>query len=449
LLLVILASGAAGVRDGENPPVGVVRRHTHVVDRATGTNRAAAGPATWRSLFATAEYRALWGANLVSLLGDQLARVAVAVLVFERTGSALLTAMAYAVTLLPWVIGGPLLGGLADRYPRRAVMISCNLLSAVLVGLLAAPAMPIVLVCAVLFLAVLAEAPFRAARAALLVDVLPDDRYVLAIGVGSVTSQAAQVAGFAAGGALVALIGPRPALLVDAATFVVSAAVVRWGIRPRRPAVAATSGAGVAGWARRLRGAVRTVFGDPRLRGLTLLAWLATFTVVPEGLAAPYAAMFDGSPTTVGLLMAADPAGAVLGGVLLTRLVGPSRRLRLLVPLAVASCVPLVLCAAQPPLALALALLAACGLASSYQLVANAAFMQSVAAGVRGQAFGLATAGLVAGQGLGIALAGAVADRFDPPYVIAGAGALGLLVIAAVVPSLGARSAVLCPQVAR
>ena len=68
----------------------------------------------------------------------------------------------------------------------------------------------------------------------------------------------------------------------------------------------------------RMKVGAKVVFGDPRLRGLVLLGWLATFWVVPEGLAAPYA---NGDSTAIGLLLAAQPVGSVVGGLVLSRLV--------------------------------------------------------------------------------------------------------------------------------
>ncbi|MEP7025276.1 MAG: hypothetical protein ABJB47_16050 [Actinomycetota bacterium] len=65
---------------------------------------------------------------------DVCGRIAVAVLVFDRTGSGLLTAVAYAAGWLPGIVGSPLLGSVADRLPRRSVMIVCDLVRAVLVG---------------------------------------------------------------------------------------------------------------------------------------------------------------------------------------------------------------------------------------------------------------------------------------------------------------------------
>jgi MFS family permease len=97
-------------------------------------------PATFRSVFASGEFLALFGAQLLSVLGDQLARVAVSVLVYERTSSAGLTAVTYGLTYVPDLVSGPLLSGLADRYPRRAVMVVIDLGRAVLVAAMAVPA---------------------------------------------------------------------------------------------------------------------------------------------------------------------------------------------------------------------------------------------------------------------------------------------------------------------
>ena len=378
-----------------------------------------AEPATYRSLFSERQFTALFIAQAISLTGDQLARVAIATLVFTETGSAFLTALIYAVTYLPWLVGGPLLGGLADRLPRRAVMVTCQLTSAVLVALMAVPGMPLIALASLLFVVILAESPFLSARASLLVDVLPDDRYVLASAMNQLTIQAAQVVGFAAGGALIRLIGPRDALLVNALSFLVSAALVRFGVRVHGVIASVQLG---NSWERMKTGA-KVVFGDRRLRGLVLLGWLATFWVVPEGLAAPYA---QGDSTAIGLLLASQPIGSVVGGVVLSRLVRPATRLEVMGWLAVMSCLPLVFFFTTPPLPLAVGLLVISGIGTTYNLPANAAFMQALPAERRGQAFGLVSAGLVAGQGISIALAGACAELTSPGVVIGVAGVLGV-----------------------
>src|SRR3954447_18219901 len=88
---------------------------------------------TFRDVLANREFRAMYIAQALSVVGDQLARIAVAILVFNRSHSALLTGVTYAITYLPWAFGGPLLAGYADRLPRRSVMIVSDLVRAVLV----------------------------------------------------------------------------------------------------------------------------------------------------------------------------------------------------------------------------------------------------------------------------------------------------------------------------
>ena len=99
--------------------------------RRGATEQAARTP--FREVFAIAEFRALWLAQLLSVIGDQLARVALTVLVYDRTRSALLAAITFVASIVPTFFGGVALAWLADRYPRRAVMIACDMIRAILV----------------------------------------------------------------------------------------------------------------------------------------------------------------------------------------------------------------------------------------------------------------------------------------------------------------------------
>src|SRR3984957_1475067 len=103
----------------------------HAVARGSATEQAARTP--FREVFAVAEFRALWLAQLLSVVGDQLARVALTVLVYDRTRSAFLAAVTFVVSIVPTFFGGVALAWLADRYPRRAVMIACDMIRAILV----------------------------------------------------------------------------------------------------------------------------------------------------------------------------------------------------------------------------------------------------------------------------------------------------------------------------
>ncbi|MFC5138224.1 MFS transporter [Actinomycetospora rhizophila] len=379
------------------------------------------GGARFRDVLADPQFFALWLAQLLSVLGDQVARVALAVLVYTETASAGLTALTYALTFLPDLVAGPLLSGIADRAPRRLTMVVSDLLRAAVLALMAVPGMPFWALCLLVVAGQLIAAPFAAARAAILPHVLTGERYLVASAVSGTTYQSGQVLGFALGGPLVALVGVPVALLGDAVTFVVSAAILQFGVAEQRATGAAESAAG-------LREGARIVVGDRRLRALVALACVSAFVVTIEGLAAPYAATLGGGPVAVGLLLAANPLGAALGIVLLARLVPPARRDRLLGPLAVASCVPLIASALHPPLAAVVTLWVVSGLACAYQVPANAAFVAAVPDAHRGQAFGLAVTALRVTQGLGVLLAGVLAEATGPAVAVAIAGGVGVLV---------------------
>lgn len=407
--------------------------------------RALQRQATYGEVIAIREFRALWYGQGLSLLGDQLAQVALAVLVYDRTRSPLATAAVYALTYLPTIVGGPLLAGLADRFARRGVMMTCDLIRAALVGVMALPGVPFPVLCGLVFLVVLLSAPFSAARAALLPEVLEGDRYVVGSALQNMTNQGIQMLGFAAGGAMIATIGPYRALALDAITFLGSALILVIRVRPR-PA-AARDGARPSMWAMTRAGAL-LVFGDRKLRTLVLFAWLCGFYILPEGLAVPYAAKLSTGtlslPVVTGLLMAAMPTGTAVGAFFFSRFVTPPRRLRMMGWMAMLSCLPLVVTALRPPLAVVLAAWFLSGVGGAYQLAANAAFVQCVPAERRGQAFGLVQSGLMAVQGIGILIGGFAAERLGPEPVVALAGVIGVTA-AAVLAILWSESRVETP----
>lgn len=386
----------------------------------------ALGGARYRDVFAVSEFRALWLAQLLSVAGDQLARVALTVLVFDRTGSALLSALTYAVTIIPVFAGGVLLAGMGDRLPRRAVMIGCDIARGVLVLAMAAPGMPLAALVVLLFVVTSFNGPFNAARAAIYPDILSGDDYVLGTALTMTTFQFAQVTGFVAGGAITGLLGSRTCLLADAVTFGASALLVRFGVRGRPATVPGTRKL-LAPFTDAAAG-IRLVFGEPSLRVPMLFGWLAAFTVIPEGLAAPLAHGLHGGDITVGLILAAMALGISAGSAAFGRLVGQPRRATLMGPLAVGSCLLLVVVGLRPGTPLTLLLLFTSGLCTCFQMQANAAFVSAAPATQRSQAFGLAQAGIYLGQGLAVVVAGAAATRYEPPLVIAVSGALGAAV---------------------
>ncbi|WP_103335779.1 MFS transporter [Amycolatopsis sp. CA-126428] len=376
-----------------------------------------------RSAFAVRGFRLLWLAGLLSVAGDQLARVALSILVFQRTGSAALSAATYALSMLPALVSGALLSWLADRYPRRRVMVACDGIRAGLVAVMAVPAVPLPLMAGLLVLVQLAEAPFSAAQGAVLPELL-GSRYEAGQTVHQVTTQLCLVLGFAAAAFVVTGVGAHAALAVDAATFAASGLLIRAGLGRHPPPAAAGH---EATWWRRIAAGAVAVSRDRTLGTLVWLGWLALFTVVPEGLAVPFAQQAGVGGEWIGVLLAAEPAGAVVGALLLRRVARPVR-VRALGVLAVGTAAPLVAFWGRPTLGTALALLFVSGLCSAYQVTAGATFVQLSPPRVRGRTLGFARTGMIAGQGLGIVAGGVLAQLVGPAAAIAWAGTAGALV---------------------
>ena len=379
--------------------------------------------ATFRDVFAVREFRAVFFAELLSVAGDRLALVAVTLLVYDRTRSPLLAAIAYAAGYLPWVIGGLFLAGLADRRPRRSVMVTCDAIRAVLVAAMALPHVPLAALVALLFAATMFAPPFESARAAITPDILPGERYALGTAALQTTMLGAEVAGAAGGGLAVAFIGVRPSLAVDAATFVLSGLLIGLGLRAR-PA-AASPGAVPESALAQLRGGFGLVFGNPALRTLLLLGWLVAFYTIPQAVAAPYVQRLGGGPIATGVVLASTVFATTIATPLFTRIVRPRRRLALMGPLAVLTCATLVLTALRPGLAVSLVIFSASAAFGIYQIAANTAFVVRVPNERRAQAFGIANMGVIVGQGAAFVAAGAAAGVVSPAVVIAIGGGIG------------------------
>jgi MFS family permease len=372
------------------------------------------------------EFRALWLSRAISLMGDQLARVALSVLVFERTHSAGLTGLVYALTYLPYLVG-PLVAGIADSRPRREVMVAIDVARALALAVMALPGMPLSAMCALLVCVTAVSPVYDAARAATVPDLLSAEVYPTGLALLTATTEGAQVLGFAVGGGLVATFGAKTSLWLDALTFAIAATLLLRGLTQRPAAMAA---AAREPWATQIGSAAKLIFGSPRLRGLLSLAWLNALWLVPEGLAAPYAASLHQGPVAVGMLLAAIPAGCVVGCIAVGRFVRADLRERLMSPLALLAAAPLVACAVRPGLVISLLLWMLCGVGTSYNIPANAAFVQALPNHRRAQAFALVTAGMVTGQGLGALLGGVLAGATSPARAVSVAGLIGCGLVA-------------------
>jgi diguanylate cyclase (GGDEF)-like protein len=362
------------------------------------------------------EFRAIYIAQALSTLGNQLALVSVALLLYSRTHSALLSALTYAVGYAPWVLGGPVLAAYADRRPRRSVMVFCDAIRTLLVVLLLVPSLPTAAILALLFLVAVLEPPFMSARAAMIPDVVGEGpMYAASANLGNLTNQFGVVAGLALGGITVSLTGVHAALAIDAATFALSAGLIQWRVLHRPAAVE-----GKMAWLADLREGSRVVFGDAKLRWLVVTSWLVVFACIATySLAVPYSRAHGHGAMTAGLLAGALPFGGVLGALVVGRVLPLSAAEPLMLPMALLTPVILAVTATDPPPELAGPLWVLAGLMSAMTLTANRVFVANVAREVRGRAFGIAVAGLMGAQGLGAVVAGLLAQHVGPARAVA------------------------------
>ena len=244
-------------------------------------------------------------AQLLSGAGDWAARVALAVLVFEKTGSAGLTGLVVTVSVLPWVGIGQVLATLGDRLPRKRLMIACDLIRAATFLAMAIP-MPIAALFVLAFIAALPTPPFAAARSALLPETVPANQYPDALALATIVMEGTSVLGYLLGGILVAVIGAHGALVVNALSFLASAIALS-GLRIGRTRTSKANRPP-------LRDGARALWGDVMVRRAVLFfAGVNLGAIIPESLAAVYALKHLGAgDTAAGLLAAAVPLGMIV-----------------------------------------------------------------------------------------------------------------------------------------
>jgi hypothetical protein len=373
---------------------------------------------------ASRQFRALFASQLVSISGTSIAAVALTILVYRRTASPLLASLTFALGFLPYLLGGGLLSSVIDRVRPRQLVASCDLTSALLAATMAWPAIPVPILLALLLVIGTLASISSGARVALARSTVPEDAYVPARSLLRIAAQVAQLGGNAGGGALLLVLTPSGALLVNAATFAFSAAAVRFAL-----ADYANAGQPIqAGLLRdSLRGG-RTILAHAELRRLLLVGWLAPmFSVAPEAVAAPYVASHHGSSTLVGWWLIALPVGVIAGDIAGVRLLTPRQQRRLVAPAAAAGFVPYLAFAFDPAIPIALLLLVASGACGLYMLGLDARTRDAAPPELFARTMTLNSAGLMTLQGVGFTLAGAIAQGLGPAIAVAIAGSLGLV----------------------
>jgi MFS family permease len=366
---------------------------------------------------------ALYVAQFFSLGGNAIALVAIPIIALMQTGSPLAAGVAGVFATVPLVIGGAFGGVLVDRFGYRTSSIVADIASAVTVlaipVLWATVGLEFGVLLALVFLGGLLDPPGDTAKTVLLPDLAALARMPLARAAGaqSAVQRTASMVGAGVAGALVALAGPVPALIVDAAGFVVSALLILCFV-PRRAAASDTEGESdqaehtpggfVAG--------IRFLVRSPLLRAIVLLVTL-TNAIDAAGMTVlkpVYATDVLGEPAVLGFMVGCFAAGALTGSALFGALGHRwSGRVMFAICFVLAGFPPYLTMALGAPLPVLLPVLALSGLAAGAlnPMMATAMYGE-VPDGMRARVFGATTAGVAASMPIGALLGGFAVEQF-------------------------------------
>jgi MFS family permease len=384
-------------------------------------------------VLAVREFRGIVISQVASEAGDQIARVALALLVLAHTGSPLYAAATFAVAIIPSFLGGALLGPVADRFSRRSLMLGADLGRAALIMLLAlvaVPGTPLWVLFGLLLVAELFTPLFDSARGATTPEVLGS---VALVATGAALSRALtlanQAVGLVLGGLIVQLSSPRLALAIDGFSFLVSYGVLVVFLKPRPSVLESTPSLPVL--MRDLRRGFTLLMSDRSRRALVLLGWgMALPLVAPEAVALAYVDQQGAADTWGGVLMAAVVIGAAVGAVAVGGR-SPRDQLDLVLPLAMVMSLPLLVTGIEPPLWLLTLLWFASGAAQAFLVPVMAFTTLLTPNDQRGSVIGIASAGFALLTSVGYLVVGWVATITSPAFAVVVMAVIGLVVASA------------------
>ena len=324
-------------------------------------------------------YRRYFAGQLVSLSGNWMQVVAEMWLILELTGSGLAVGVTSALQFLPILLFGAWGGLLADRFPKRSLLIVTQTLMALpalaLWGVTATGVVTPAMVFALVFARGTVNAIDNPTRQSFVTEMVGSERVVNAVSLNSVLIHAARIVGPAGAGGLIATVGVAPCFLINALSFGGMIVALR-AMEPRdlEPAPPATREPGA------VRAALRYVAGTPSLAiPMAMMALVGTlgfnFQVILPLLATR---TFDGGAGAYTALAVAMAVGSVVGALAAGARGRVSRGL--LVGSALAFAALAAFAAGAPSLGLAAALLVplgaatvtfAAGINSSLQLTAD------------------------------------------------------------------------------
>ena len=374
----------------------------------------------------------LVAANVLAVVGNAITLVALPLYVLAETGSAVLTGALAVASTLPVVLGGALGGALVDRFGYRRSSMVADLVGAATIGavplLHVTVGLPLGVLFALVFVTNLLDAPGQGARTALVPEAagragVPLDRAAgvpldRAMGWWGAAQRTGSLVGAPLAALLVAWTGPLAVLVLNAVTFVLSAALVRLAVPndlQKDAGTETTDGSTPVEpyWAS-LRAGMRVMWENRLLRAVVLMVVLTNaLDVGLISVALPVYASVELTAAAYGLLVGAFGLGAITGSLLFSALgQRVSRRWTYAVGFALTGPPVCFVLAAQPGLAVCLAAMVLAGLAAgSLNPIIGTVLLEQVPAQMRARVNGAVSAGAWSAMPLGAIGAGVLLEQ--------------------------------------
>ncbi|MEP7199994.1 MAG: MFS transporter, partial [Chloroflexota bacterium] len=268
----------------------------------------------------------LWFGQLISLIGDWVLFIALPFYIYELTGSTLATGAMFIAQLLPGLLLGSVAGVCADRWDRKRMMIAADVLRALVLLLLLVVRSTewLWLIYLVAFAQSAIGQFFMPARSALIPQIVGEQELLQANSLSAVSDSLTRLIGPSLGGLLFAWFGLASVVFVDAASFAVSALLIALVVVPARHIGVTAAAQSAATWARvwrDWRDGLRVIRRERLLVGLFVVMGLfsvadAIFTTLLVGFAKDIMRI---GTQQLGVMMALQGVGGLLGGLVLTR----------------------------------------------------------------------------------------------------------------------------------
>jgi MFS family permease len=378
---------------------------------------------------------ALFTANAISLVGNVLSAIAIPWFVLQTTGSATQTGITGFFNVLPVVLAGFLGGVLVDRLGYKRTSIIADIASGVMTALIPLLYFTIGLqfwqLMVLVFFGALLDSPGSTARSALLPELaemahMPIERATSLI---HIIERGSRLIGAPLSGLLIAWMGTENVLWLDAASFFISAGIIGVVINVQKP-IQHEEQEQRGKYFDELREGLKFIYDDKLVLAIVVMIMLTNFLdAIYSGVVQPvFVKQVYGQAVDLGLLIAANGAGAVIGALVYSSIGLRFPRHTVFVFGFVLTSLRFFLFAMYPPLGIAIVfvVIASTG-AGPLNPIIGAVEFERVPKNMRGRVGGAIGAGAWSAMPLGMLIGGVLTEQLGVQPMLIGLGVIYLI----------------------